>query len=209
MCWCAVKKLLTHTHSLGRGMAPLQTPPQCATVPQQPTVSYVPPRHPKRQIDWFSRFCTARGIKSLYSTITSMTAKNSHGRGWRSSLRVLDLGSGQGHISMHNTYRTTSTLDHVTDWNLLGCLKLANRSQPLMSRSSPYCKDVWRRYCHLTSFFRLSIHALVAKIWPDKVVRWRRDGDFLRPVFFSEPRAAHFRHAFWIRTKAILCVEVW
>jgi len=32
-------------------------------------------------------------------------------------------------------------------------------------------------------FFRLSIHALVAKIWPDKVVRCCRDGDFLRPVF--------------------------
>ena len=32
-----------------------------------------------------------------------------------------------------------------------------------------------------TSFFRLSIHALVAKIWPDKVVRWCRDGDFWRP----------------------------
>ena len=31
--------------------------------------------------------------------------------------------------------------------------------------------------------FRLSIHALVAKIWPDKVVRWCRNGDFLRPVF--------------------------
>ena len=43
-------------------------------------------------------------------------------------------------------------------------------------------------------FFRLSIHALVAKIWPDKVVQWCRDGDFLRPVF--ELRAAHFRPAF-------------
>ena len=32
-------------------------------------------------------------------------------------------------------------------------------------------------------FYRLSIHALIAKIWPDKVVRWCRDGDFLRPVF--------------------------
>jgi len=35
-------------------------------------------------------------------------------------------------------------------------------------------------------FFRLSIHALVAKIEPDKVVRWCADGDFwrlfLRPV---------------------------
>jgi len=27
----------------------------------------------------------------------------------------LDLGSGQGHISMHNTHRTTSVPDHVTE----------------------------------------------------------------------------------------------
>ena len=32
-------------------------------------------------------------------------------------------------------------------------------------------------------FFRLSIHALAAKIQPDKVVRWCQNGDFLRPVF--------------------------
>jgi len=29
----------------------------------------------------------------------------------------------------------------------------ANRSQPLVGRSSPYCEDMWRRYCCLTSFF--------------------------------------------------------
>jgi len=35
----------------------------------------------------------------------------------------------------------------------------------------------------LNMFFRLSIYALVAKIWPDKVVRWCRDGDFYgRPM---------------------------
>jgi len=43
-------------------------------------------------------------------------------------------------------------------------------------------------------FFQLSIHALVAKIQPDKVVRWCRDGDFfasfLRPVF----PASHVQH---------------
>ena len=32
-------------------------------------------------------------------------------------------------------------------------------------------------------FFPLLMHALVAKILPDKVVRWCQDGDFLRPVF--------------------------
>jgi len=75
-----------------------------------------------------------------------------------------------------------------TCWNLLGCPKLTKRSQPLVGRSSPYCKDMWGRYCCLTSFFQLSIRmrALFAKIWPDKVcdgaqmaiLAW-----FLRPVF--------------------------
>ena len=49
-------------------------------------------------------------------------------------------------------------------WNLYGCPKLANRSQPLVCRSSPYYEDMWRRYWCLTTFFRLSIHALVPKI---------------------------------------------
>jgi len=51
-----------------------------------------------------------------------------------------------------------------TRWNLQGCPKLANRSQLLVGRSSPYCADMWRRYCCLTSFFRLSMRPLIAKI---------------------------------------------
>ena len=34
-----------------------------------------------------------------------------------------------------------------------GCPKPVNRSQPLVDRSSPYCGDMRRRYCCLTSFF--------------------------------------------------------
>jgi len=38
-----------------------------------------------------------------------------------------------------------------TRWNLLGCPKLANRSQPFVSRiRSSYCGDMWRRYWCLT-----------------------------------------------------------
>jgi len=59
-----------------------------------------------------------------------------------------------------------------TRWNLQGCPKMLNRSQPLVGRSSPYNEDMWRRYCCLTSFFRLSIYALVAKVQPNKVVWW-------------------------------------
>jgi len=37
--------------------------------------------------------------------------------------------------------------------NLLGCPKLANRSQPLVGRSSPYCENMWSRHCCLKFFF--------------------------------------------------------
>ena len=83
-----------------------------------------------------------------------------------------------------------------THSNLEGCPKVVNRSQLLLGRSSPYYQDMWRTYFCLTIFFRLSIRALVAKIQPDKVVRWCRDGDFWRhfaSCVFSEPRAASFR----------------
>jgi len=42
---------------------------------------------------------------------------------------------------------------HETRWNYLECPKLTKWSQPLVGRSSPYCKDMWRRYCCLTSIF--------------------------------------------------------
>jgi len=47
------------------------------------------------------------------------------------------------------------------------------------------------------------MHALVAKIQPDKVMRWCADGEFL--AIFCEPHAAHFRPAFQICTKATSC----
>jgi len=36
-----------------------------------------------------------------------------------------------------------------TSRNLQGCFKLVNLSQPLVGWSSPYCEDMWRRYCCL------------------------------------------------------------
>jgi len=38
-------------------------------------------------------------------------------------------------------------------WNLQGCPKITNRCQPLVGQSSPYCREMWGRYCCLTSFF--------------------------------------------------------
>jgi len=48
--------------------------------------------------------------------------------------------------------RTVTLPRRETHWNLQGCPKLANRSQPLLGRSSPYYEDMWRTYRCLTSF---------------------------------------------------------
>jgi len=84
-------------------------------------------------------------------------------------------------------------------WNLPGYLKPANRSQPLVGRSSPYCGDMWRRYCCLISFPILSIRALVAKIQLDKLCDGAQMAIFFvifASCIFSEPHAGHIRYAF-------------
>jgi len=67
-----------------------------------------------------------------------------------------------------------------TSWNLQGCPKLVNRYQPLVGWSSPYCEDMRRRYCCLTSFFPIVETCLSCKDIADKVLRWCPDGDFWR-----------------------------
>jgi len=66
---------------------------------------------------------------------------------------------------------------HETRSNLQGCPKLANRSQPLLVRSSPYCGDTWRIYCCLTSFFPIVDMCLscedIARQSCAMVPRWR------------------------------------
>ena len=100
-----------------------------------------------------------------------------------------------------------------TRWNLQGCPELVNRSQPLVGRSSPYCEDMWKRYCSLTNFFPIvdTCHRL-RRYSPTKLcdgAQMAIFSDIFASCVFSEPRAAGFRHASEIRTKATPCVEVW
>jgi len=85
---------------------------------------------------------------------------------------------------------------HETHWNLQGCPKLRNRSQPLVGRSSPYYEDIWRRYCCLTCFFPIVDTCLSCKDTAQQsramVLRWR----FFACCIFREPCAVHFRPAF-------------
>ena len=68
-----------------------------------------------------------------------------------------------------------------------GVPKLANRSQPLVGRSSPYCGDMSRTYCCLTSFFPIVDMCLscqdIARQICGRVRRWRFFASFFRPVF--------------------------
>jgi len=78
-----------------------------------------------------------------------------------------------------------------THWNLQGCPKLPDRSQPLVGQSSPYCGNMWRRYCCLTSFFPIvdkcrSCEDIAREICA-MVPRWRFFDAFLRPVFAASP----------------------
>jgi len=50
------------------------------------------------------------------------------------------------------TCRAVTLPRRETSWNLVECLKLTKRSQPLVGRSSPYCGDIWRTYRCLTFF---------------------------------------------------------
>ena len=69
----------------------------------------------------------------------------------------------------------------------MGCPKPANRAQLLVGLSSPYCKDIWRRYCCLTSFFPLVDKCIscedIARRSCAMVLRWRFFASFLHPVF--------------------------
>ena len=76
-------------------------------------------------------------------------------------------------------------------WNLQGCPKLANRSQPLVGRSSPYYEDMWERYRCLTSFFPDCRHMpQLRRYSPTKLCDGAKMAIFLHPVF-SASRMQH------------------
>jgi len=112
--------------------------------------------------------------------------------------------------SLFNTNTATSETKYRAV--MLGCPKFANRSLPLTGQSSPYCGDMWRRYCCVTSFFSdcqyvpYSCEDMVRQSCA-MVRRWRIFGDFFASCISSEPRAACFRPASQIRTMATPCVE--
>jgi len=80
-------------------------------------------------------------------------------------------------------------------------------NEMISAASGPKFTILWGRVVEILLlnkfFFQLSIHALVAKIWPDKVVGWCPDGNFgnfLRAVF----SASHVQHVSDLHSKFTL-----
>ena len=95
-------------------------------------------------------------------------------------------------VPCSNAAKTRNPLKLAT-----GCRKQPNRSQPLVGRSSPYCKDTWRTYCCLTSFFMVADTCLgcedIARQSSAMVCRWRIFGDFFASCIFQRAMCSTFQ----------------
>ena len=136
-----------------------------------------------------SEFCTWQNSitgqqppkMNIYSLLAQITAKHRAKFGW---LPLSDIAA-------------VTKPRRESHWNQLECPKLPDRSQPLVHRSFPYCENMWRRYCCLTSFFSIVDMCLscedIGRQSCVMVPGWRFLATFAS--FFSEPRAARFRPA--------------
>jgi len=101
------------------------------------------------------------------------------------------MSSQYGELRPSSGWDLLASLRHPCKFQQ-GCLKLANRSQLLLGRSSPYCEDMWGRHCCLTSFFPIVDTCLsckdIARQRCAMVPRWR----FFGSCISSEPCTAHF-----------------
>ena len=120
-----------------------------------------------------------------------------------STFQTCILNSHQGHTMCRLTPTTRVPCSNAAKTR--SPLKLAGvpqTNETISAANGPNFTILWGHVEEILLFnnlFRLSICVLVAKIQPDKVVRWCADGDCLR--FFgsclsSEPRAAGVRPAF-------------
>jgi len=87
-----------------------------------------------------------------------------------------------------------------------GLPKLTKRSQPLVGRSSPYCGDIWRIYCCLTTFFPIVDRCLNREDIARQSCAMVPDGDFWR-LFATCISASRVQHISDLDSKFTL--EMW
>ena len=109
---------------------------------------------------------------------------------WRPLLNAAVCLTSTTSVPCSNAANTQNPLKFV------GVPQLANRSQPLVGRSSPHYEDMWRTYCCLTRFFPIVDMCLscedIARQSCAMVRRWR----FLRYfciLYFQRIRCSTFQ----------------
>jgi len=93
----------------------------------------------------------------------------------------------------------------------MGCPKFANRSQPLVGRSLPYCEAMWARHCCLRIFPLVDMC-----LSPEDIARqscamvpgWRIFGEFLGLAFPASRTQHNSDLPSQIRTRDTRCVYV-
>jgi len=96
-------------------------------------------------------------------------------------------------VQFHKVWLTPTTTEPCSDaaktQNLLklaGVPQICQQISAVSGPSSPYCGDMWKRYCCLTSFFPIVNTCLscedIARQSCAMVRIWRIFGDFLRPA---------------------------
>jgi len=86
-----------------------------------------------------------------------------------------------------------------TCWNLLGCPKLLNRSQPLVGQSSPYCENIEELLLFNKLFSDCQYIPYLWRYSPINMCDGAQMAIFciiFAFCVFSEPLAAQFRHVF-------------
>ena len=89
-----------------------------------------------------------------------------------------------------------------------GCPKLANISQPLVGRSSPYYDDMWMRYWCLTSFFPIVDTCISCEDTARQLCDCDKMAIFC-VLYFQRAACRTFQTCILNSTKATPCVEVW
>jgi len=123
----------------------------------------------------------------MQCTVRHNTKMNPGKYRWRPVLNAAKFGSCS--LLCSNTAKTRNLL------KIAGVPQTRQQISAGSSRSSPYCGDMWRRYCYLTSFFLIVDTCLscedIARQSCAMVPRRRLFGSCIS----SEPHASGFRPA--------------
>ena len=138
-----------HTHDILRHVRCMPHGPTCS-IPMVLSVS----------CSWTTVLCSRMRIKS---SKTRMWA-NAQRDGRPAECRCRPLFNAANWLTPTTRVPCSNAVKTRKPLKFAGVPQINQRISAANGPKSPYCKNVWGRYCCLTNFFQLSIYALLAKI---------------------------------------------